>query len=377
MSLPSEAVFSSPAQQWQAVATRERTADGHFVYAVKTTGIFCRPSCASRMPRRENVEFFKSSDLAVAAGYRSCKRCRPAGIPRELDIVQRACALLAAHPEERMSLAQLSAAVHVSPFHLQRLFKRVVGVSPRQYQASLRVEAFRTSLQQADSVTAAVFDAGYGSTSRMYETAPSRLGMAPAVYRNKGAGAQLTYALAPTSLGMVLVAATERGICKIDFGDDAAALRTGLHAEFANATIERDDERFAPFIAQIQAYLQGRREKLELPLDIAATAFQERVWSALRQVPYGETRTYGEIAAAVGAPRGARAVANACAANPVALAIPCHRVVQKKRFAGRVPLGCRPQIRAIAARKKDRRSGWRRNRLSVCFGMTPAFRHAS
>jgi AraC family transcriptional regulator of adaptative response/methylated-DNA-[protein]-cysteine methyltransferase len=280
--------FATAPRRWQAVSTRERAADGHFVYAVKTTGVFCRPSCASRQPRRENVEFFASTEQAEAAGYRSCKRCQPTGIRRELDIVQRTSALLAAHPEERLSLAQLSAAVHVSPFHLQRLFKRVVGVSPRQYQASLRVEAFRSGLQQASSVTAATFDAGYGSASRMYEAAPGRLGMAPSAYRKKGAGARLGYGLATTPLGMMLVAATERGVCKIDFGDDAQALRTALHAEFANARIECDDALVAPFIARIQAYLRGRHhplDLLDLPLDIAATAFQERVWSALRQVP--------------------------------------------------------------------------------------------
>ncbi|MFM0645477.1 bifunctional DNA-binding transcriptional regulator/O6-methylguanine-DNA methyltransferase Ada [Paraburkholderia bryophila] len=321
--------WTSDDDRWDAVTRREPQADGAFFYAVKTTGVFCRPSCASRQPRRENVAFFTDAAAARAAGFRDCKRCQPGGLPRELAIVNRACAALDADPQQRLTLAQLSDAVHVSPFHLQRLFKRVVGVSPRQYQAAQRGAALRDALQSGSDVTRATLDAGFGSPSRMYDSASAELGMAPSAYRRKGAGLTVRYACAPTSLGVVLVAATDKGICKIGFGDDEAMLADDLRGEFANADLLQDADRLAPFIAQIDAYLRGSRQDFDLPLDIAATAFRQRVWDALRRIPYGETRSYSDIAEAVGSPRAVRAVASACATNPVALAIPCHRVVQK------------------------------------------------
>ncbi len=326
---PDTAGWTSDDERWEAVTRREPRADGAFFYGVKTTGVFCRPSCASRQPRRENVAFFTDVAAARAAGFRDCKRCQPGGLPRELEIVNRACAALDADPQRRLTLAQLSDAVHVSPFHLQRLFKRVVGVSPRQYQAAQRGAALRDALQSGSDVTRATLDAGFGSPSRMYDSASAELGMAPSEFRRKGAGLTVRYASAPTSLGFVLVAATAKGICKIGFGDDASLLADELRSEFANADLLEDPERLAPFIAQIDAYLRGTRQDFDLPLDIAATAFRQRVWDALRRIPYGETRSYTEIAEAVGAPRAVRAVASACATNPVALAIPCHRVVQK------------------------------------------------
>ena len=321
--------WTSDDERWEAVTRRDPLADGAFFYGVKTTGVFCRPSCASRQPRRENVAFFADAGAARAAGFRDCKRCQPGGLPRELEIVNRACAALDADPQQRLTLAQLSDAVHVSPFHLQRLFKRVVGVSPRQYQAAQRGAALRDALKSGVDVTRATLDAGFNSPSRMYDSASAELGMAPSEYRRKGAGLTVRYASAPTSLGFVLVAATDKGICKLGFGDDAAFLIDELRGEFANAALLQDPERLAPFIAQIDAYLCGTRHDFDLPLDIAATAFRQRVWDALRRIPYGQTRSYTEIAEAVGAPRAVRAVASACATNPVALAIPCHRVVQK------------------------------------------------
>lgn len=316
--------------RWRAVAAHDARADGAFFYAVRTTGVFCRPSCASRLPRRENVEYFASADDARAAGYRDCKRCRPDGLPRELDVVQRACAALDADPQQRLTLAQLGRAVHMSPFHLQRLFTRVLGVSPRQYQAARRGAALRGALEQGAAVTRASADAGFGSPSRLYHSAPGELGMAPSAYRRRGAGLAIRYASAPTPLGIALVAATGKGICRIAFGDDAAPLVASLRADFANAaSIDEDPPSIAPFLAQIDAYLRGSRERFDLPLDIAATAFQQRVWDALQRIPYGETRSYTEVAQTLGVPRAVRAVASACASNPVALAIPCHRVVQK------------------------------------------------
>jgi AraC family transcriptional regulator of adaptative response/methylated-DNA-[protein]-cysteine methyltransferase len=323
------ASWTSDDERWDAVSRREPQADGAFFYAVRTTGVFCRPSCASRQPRRENVAFFTDAAAARAAGFRDCKRCQPGGLPREQAIVKRACAALDADPQQRLTLAQLSDAVHVSPFHLQRLFKRVVGVTPRQYQAAQRGAALRDALRNGADVTRATLDAGFGSPSRMYDSAPTELGMAPSTYRRKGEGLIVRFASASTSLGFVLVAATGKGICKIGFGDDRVVLLDELRGEFANAELLEDARQLAPFLAQIDAYLRGTRQDFDLPLDIAATSFRQRVWDALRRIPYGETRSYSQIAATIGSPRAVRAVATACATNPVALAIPCHRVVQK------------------------------------------------
>ncbi|MEW9581250.1 bifunctional DNA-binding transcriptional regulator/O6-methylguanine-DNA methyltransferase Ada [Paraburkholderia sp. DGU8] len=326
---PETTRWTSDAERWAAVTHREPRADGAFFYGVKTTGVFCRPSCASRQPRRENIAFFTDAAAARAAGFRDCKRCQPGGLPRELEIVRRACAALDANPAQRLTLAQLSDAVHVSPFHLQRLFKRVVGVSPRQYQAAQRGAALRDALRNGADVTRATHDAGFGSPSRMYDSAPAELGMVPSAYRRKGAGLTVRYATAPTPLGFVLIAATHKGICKIGFGDDQASMIDELRGELVNAELLEDPEQLGPFIAQIDAYLHGSRQHFDLPLDIAATAFRQRVWDALRRIPYGETRSYSQIAEAVGSPGAVRAVASACATNPVALAIPCHRVLQK------------------------------------------------
>ncbi len=327
--LPTSYAAANDDERWTAITQRDAHADGAFFYGVRTTGVFCRPSCASRLPRRENVEFFVQAEAARAAGYRECKRCQPGGLPRELEIVRRACAALDAEPQQRLTLAQLSEAVHLSPFHLQRLFKRVLGVSPRQYQAARRGAALRDALSQGTDVTRASVDAGFGSSSRLYESAAGELGMAPSTWRRKGAGLAIRYASAPTQLGTVLVAATAKGICRIAFGDERAELEAALHADFANAVCSEDSAALAPFIAQVQAYLDGRRERFDLPLDIAPTTFQQRVWDALQRIPYGQTRSYTEVAETLGVPNAVRAVASACASNPVALAIPCHRVVQK------------------------------------------------
>ncbi|MEX3956239.1 bifunctional DNA-binding transcriptional regulator/O6-methylguanine-DNA methyltransferase Ada [Trinickia sp. EG282A] len=321
--------YRTDAERWDAVRTRDARAEGAFFYAVSTTGVFCRPTCSSRLPHRENVAFFSTADEARAAGFRECKRCRPDGLPRELAMVERACAALDADPQGRMTLAQLSDAVHVSPFHLQRIFTRVVGVSPRQYQAARRGAALRDALQRGDGVTRAALDAGFNSPSRLYENVASELGMAPSAYRKKGAGLTVRYASSPTPLGHVLVAATDKGICRIAFGDELDILVDDLRATLANAQLIEDRAHIAPFISQIDAYLNGRRETFDLPLDVGATAFRQRVWDALRSIPYGETRSYTEIAEALGTPRAVRAVASACASNPIAIAIPCHRVVQK------------------------------------------------
>ncbi|MDD1791199.1 bifunctional DNA-binding transcriptional regulator/O6-methylguanine-DNA methyltransferase Ada [Burkholderia gladioli] len=339
--------YSTDEARWEALVARDADADGAFFYAVKTTGVFCRPTCASRMPRRENVSFFDDPAAARAAGFRACKRCQPEREPREVEIVRRACAVLDA--SDRATLAELSAAVHVSPFHLQRLFKRVVGVSPRQYQAARRGAALRDALEGGAPVTRAAVDAGYQSSSRVYEAVPRELGMAPSAFRRKGAGLRIEYATASTPLGQVLVAATERGICKIAFGDAVASLVADLGDTFANAECVAAPERLAPFLAEIDAYLRGSSERIALPLDISATAFQQRVWEALQKIPYGETRSYAQIAEAVGSPRAVRAVASACASNPVALAIPCHRVIHKDGTATGYRWGTARKVALLAA----------------------------
>ena len=321
--------YQTDSDRWDAVTRRDAQADGAFFYAVATTGVFCRPSCASRLPRRENVAFYDTAEAACAAGFRPCKRCRPDGLPRDMAIVERACAALDADPQARLTLAQLSEAVHVSPFHLQRLFKRIVGVSPREYQAARRGALLRDALQRGEGVTRAALDAGYNSPSRLYDSVAGELGMAPSAYRKQGEGLRVHFACAPTALGPVLVAATERGICRIAFGDERAELVQSLRQAFVKADLVEDAARMAPFVEQIDAYLRGRRETFDLPLDVSTTAFRQRVWDALRRIPYGETRSYTQIAESLGSPRAVRAVASACASNSVALAIPCHRVVQK------------------------------------------------
>lgn len=324
-----DSAYRTDDARWAAVVAHERDADGAFFYAVSTTGVFCRPSCGSRLPRRENVTFFDTPEAARQAGFRDCKRCRPGGLPRDEAIVARACAVLDADPGRRITLGQLSDAVHVSPFHLQRVFKRLVGVSPHQYQAARRGATLRRALESGADVTRAALDAGFNSPSRLYGSAASELGMAPSAYRKKGEGMHIRYAVSASALGMVLVAATAKGICSIAFGDDKATLLARLHHAFAHAECVEDATKMAPFIAQIDAYLNGSRETFDLPLDVATTAFRQRVWDALQRIPYGETRSYTQIAQSLGVPRAVRAVASACASNPVALAIPCHRVVQK------------------------------------------------
>lgn len=319
-------------ERWQAVLRRDGGCDGRFVYAVRSTGIYCRPSCPARRPRREMVEFYASPEEAERAGYRPCRRCRPDGAtPAEpnLDLVGAICRYLDEAREPAPTLADLGRRFGLSPSHLQRTFKRIVGVSPRQYAAARRLERFRGRLQQGAPVTQALYEAGYESASSAYDQDSRRLGMAPGRYRRGGAGMQIAYTAAPCPLGRLLVAATEAGICAVKLGDSEAALEEALRAEYPAAAIRRDDARLGPWVQAILAHLRGAQPHLDLPLDVRATAFQERVWQALRAIPYGSTRSYHDIAAAIGQPAAARAVARACAANPVALLIPCHRVIRE------------------------------------------------
>ncbi len=317
-------------QYWQAVQDRDSAYDGVFVYAVKTTGIYCRPTCASRRAFRENVEFFPSAVEAEGAGYRPCRRCQPDQNQDAVRaLIERVCRRLDDVGDHLPTLNELAAEFHVSPYHLQRTFKRIVGVSPRQYADSRRRERVKTELRADQTVTQAVYEAGYGGSSAFYRDAGAMLGMTPIRYREGGAAVNVRYTTAQSSLGVVLVAASERGICAIRLGDSDAAVIEELRSEFPNAALTPDDADLAAWVEAVIAYVDGTQTRLDLPLDIRATAFQRRVWEALRTVPYGEQITYRGLAEMIGEPTAARAVAGACAANPVALAIPCHRVVRE------------------------------------------------
>jgi AraC family transcriptional regulator of adaptative response/methylated-DNA-[protein]-cysteine methyltransferase len=312
--------------RWSAVLARDDRDD--FVYAVHTTRVYCRPSCPSRRPRPENVLFFDRGADAEANGYRACRRCRPDAPITDARVarVEAACQMLA--DGDRVALVDVAATLHVAPDALRRDFRRVLGISPKQYAAGLRVDRLRAELREGRDVTAALYSAGYGSSSRLYEQSDARLGMTPASYGAGGAGASITFAVVPSGLGMLLVARTDRGICRIALGVEAATLEEWLRLEFPAATaIARDDRALAPVVREVLRRVDGELPRHELPLDVRGTAFQLRVWHELQRIPFGETRTYGEVAAAVGVPDGARAVGAACGSNPVAVVVPCHRVV--------------------------------------------------
>src|SRR5262245_50443458 len=342
--------------QWDAVMGRDRTADGLFVYAVTSTGVFCRPSCSSRRPRRDRVVFFDGPAGAQAAGYRACKRCVPERSAAEdpwIEKVRRATAYLT-RVEGQPSLARLAARVGGSPYHLQRNFKRIVGLTPREYADARRLESVKRHLRGGEDVTGAMLDAGYGSSSRFYERAAPKLGMSPTAYRRGGAGQRISYAIVDSPLGRLLVAATERGVCRVSMGTSDVELERGLRREYQAATIEADAGALSKSTTAILDHLERRVPHLDLPLDIRATAFQWQVWQALSAIPYGETRTYGEVARSIGRPQAVRAVARACAANPVALAIPCHRVVPAAGGTGGYRWGA-TRKKALLAREYNRR----------------------
>ncbi len=320
--------------RWHAVQIRDGSRDGEFVFAVSSTGIYCRPSCPARRPIRENVRFFADPPAAERAGFRPCRRCRPrAEQSARQELASRAAAWIDDHLEERVTLPRLSAALGVSPGHLQRTFTRVMGVSPHAYAAARRLAAAKARMRAGADVTSAIHAAGYGSSSRFYDQARTRLGMAPSAYRKGGAGITIGYAIGDSTVGRILVAATERGICAVSVADNDDALLTSLRAEFPQAAIRQDDA-VQPFLDAALAHLRERSSIVALPLDVAGTPFQHEVWHALREIPSGERRTYGEIAGIIGKPGAARAVASACAANPAALLIPCHRVVRADGKAG-------------------------------------------
>jgi AraC family transcriptional regulator of adaptative response/methylated-DNA-[protein]-cysteine methyltransferase len=325
-------------QLWQAVIARDARFDGQFVFAVSSTKIYCRPSCPSRRPSRERVSFFKEPEAAEEAGYRACLRCKPqtASVPDpQLELVQRVCRLLDDAGEgEALTLVQLAERVGVSSFHLQRTFKRVMGISPRQYVTARRFGNFKQLVREGETVINALYDSGFNSSSRVYEQAAEELGMTPATYGRGGRGVKIDYTIVASPLGRLLVAVTERGVCAVRMGDTDAELEKDLRAEFPSATIARDDANLQGTVTQVLHHLTHNEPHLNLPLDIRATAFQRQVWEQLRAIPYGETVSYADVAKALGKPGAVRAVGRACATNPVALVIPCHRVVREDKSLG-------------------------------------------
>jgi len=333
-------VMNNP-EMWNAVLARDVSCDGSFVFAVKSTGVYCRPSCPARRPRRDQVSFFQLPEAAERKGFRACKRCHPRRVesndPR-VGLVRRICHAIDEHDEEPQTLKTLQAETGASAHHLQRTFKEVMGVSPRQYAESQRLRRFKTNVKNGSSVTDAMYDAGYGSSRALYEKSSAQLGMTPATYGRGGKGMRIVYTTASCPLGRLLVAATERGVCSVALGDDDADLVARLFGEYPAASIDAKDTLISPSLnLWLDAILNNLNQKsraIELPLDVQATAFQIRVWDELRRIPFGATRSYREIAKAIGQPAAVRAVARACASNHAALVIPCHRVIREDKSLG-------------------------------------------
>ncbi len=335
---------------WQAVLAHDSQANGHFVYGVRSTGIYCKPSCPSRRPRREQVVFFTQAAAAEEAGFRACRRCQPQnGAPdAQVALVRQACRYIEEHLEETLRLDELGAALGLSQTYAQRLFKRVLGISPRQYAEARRLERIKQQLKEGASVTRTVYEAGYSSSSRLYERTPAQLGMTPTTYKRGGAGMRIAYAIVDSPLGRLLVAGTEQGICRVGLADEDEELKMTLRQEFPAAELYQDDQQLSPWLAEVVRHLAGEQPHLELPLAIRATAFQWRVWEELRAIPYGQTRSYSEIARAIGQPAARRAVAQACKQNPVPLVIPCHRVVRDDGNTGGYRWGAERKKRLLA-----------------------------
>lgn len=318
-----------PDWRWQALKTKNREFDGVFYFGVQTTGIFCRPSCSSKSPKRENVSFFVTPGEAEKAGFRACLRCQPKNeyFPGAgAQLIMRAFECLQSDEMEVPTIEDLSLQLNVSPGHLQKTFKAVLGLTPKEVMDRTRIEKFKQQVKRTD-VTTSLYESGFGSSRSLYEKAGARLGMTPATYKKGGKGLKINYTIADSRLGKLMVAATGKGICAVSFGDDEAELENELKKEFPAAISEKDDEILRDSVKAILRNLEGEQNLLDLPLDVRASAFQMRVWAELRKIPYGETRSYGQIAEKLGNARAVRAVARACATNPVALITPCHRVI--------------------------------------------------
>ena len=321
---------------WRAVSRRDRSFDGRFVFAVDSTKIYCRPSCPSRRPTRSNVEFFPSPDDAERAGYRACKRCRPGSqeLPAIENAVSRACDFLTRHADERVTLAVLAAETGVRAFHLQRAFKRIMGITPREFLAAERRRRFASHLRTGETVSRATYDAGFSSSSRVYERGARAMGMTPAAVRKRGAGQRIQFGIVDSPLGRLLVAYTENGVCSVAFGEDDRQLERSLRTDFPEADIRPAGAAIHEWMAAIVKSLDGDESAAAVPLDARGTAFQWRVWNELQRIPRGTTLSYTDVAKRIGQPTAVRAVARACATNPAALVIPCHRVVREDGSLG-------------------------------------------
>jgi AraC family transcriptional regulator of adaptative response/methylated-DNA-[protein]-cysteine methyltransferase len=353
--LSEEAVMTTTAERrWQAVLDRDSALDGAFVFGVSSTGVFCRPSCPSKRPRRENVRFFDHATAAEQAGYRACLRCRPKALDGnpQSALVRAVCRYIEQHIEDRLTLSVLAREFRRSPFHLQRTFKSALGVSPKAYIDACRLRQVKQNLQAGHSVTTSLYAAGYGSSSRLYERTATQLGMTPEKYRRGAVAAVVRFTIANSPLGRMLIAATEKGICAIQFADSDAELQQGLMREFPFAVRRRDDSALAEWKTSLAHLMQGEDVHGSLPLDIRATAFQRRVWEYLQKIPRGETRSYSAVAKKIGMPKATRAVARACATNPVAVAIPCHRVVREDGELGGYRWGIERKERLLAMEKQ-------------------------
>src|ERR1035438_6950739 len=351
---PEQKSAQTNARRWQAVLARDRSLDGAFVFGVSSTGIFCRPSCPSKRPRRENVSFFPDALQAEQSGYRACLRCRPKAIDGnpQSALVRAMCRYIEQHIEDSLTLNLLAKEFRLSPFHLQRTFKSVLGVSPKAYIDAIRLRQVKHNLEAGHDVTTALYAAGYGSSSRLYERTATQLGMTPEKYRRGAIAAVVRYPIASSPLGRMLIAATDKGICSIQFADNDAQLQQGLMREFPFATRRRDDAAMAEWRVTLTRLLEGRENNPSLPLDIRATAFQRRVWEALQKIPRGETRSYSAVAKKIGMPTASRAVARACATNRIAIAIPCHRVVREDGDLGGYRWGIERKEQLLAMEKQ-------------------------
>lgn len=341
--------------RWKALASRDAAADGTFVYAVTSTGIYCRPSCPSRRPRADRVKFFDTTTEARQAGFRPCKRCQPdiVGLAQPgIEAVRRASAYLAAHADQTVTLDRLARVAAMSAHHLQRRFKAIVGISPREFQSAVRAGKLRTSLRDGRDITSAIYEAGYGSPSRVYEAAPTGKGMSLSAYRRGGAGMQIAYSIVTSAVGRVLIAATENGVCAVKIGEHEPALVRELEREYPSAQITVNAKPHSEWITAIAKHLRGDSPSLDLPIDVQATAFQWKVWRELQRIPYGETRAYSEIAQRIGKPKAVRAVASACARNPVAILVPCHRVVPAAGGTGEYRWGAERKEALLAGEKR-------------------------
>ena len=349
---------------WEAVLKKDNTQDGKFFFGVMTTGVYCRPSCPARKPQRKNVKFYKTPQEAERDGLRACRRCRPLNVGDEGKLMRELCEFIRAESAsgKPLTLVRLGARANMSPFHLQRKFKAAMGVTPKAYMDVCRMEQLKENLRNGESVTTAIFESGYGASSRVYERSNGRLGMTPKAYANRGSGVQITYAFLETEFGLLLLAATDRGLCLVRFGDSRMELTEYLRQEFPEARLSEfnasTSPQFLSWMEAIQSYVRGQNLMLDLPVDVKATAFVEKVWRYLQSIPAGEVRTYTQVARAIGKPKAARAVGSACGANRIAIVIPCHRVLRGDAGLGGYRWGLDKKQQLLAHERGDA-SSWR------------------